>query len=350
MANLPDVSVVISTCNRCGALPRLLDQLLSRQESASIAYEVIIVDNNSTDETRRFVHERMAGDPRLKYVFEPRQGVSYGRNAGTRSARAPLIAFTDDDNLPSVGWIATAKALLDAHPEAAGAGGPVLPHWPVRVPAWIDRRHWSPLAILDYGAREFWTDAQNPRCLLTANLVMRKEVLDAFGGFSPDFLRCQDHELLVRLWRSGWKVLYSPKLVVHATVPSERLAKRYHRRWHLRHGFYVAQMQLEEIIDRDGRLMEQPRPAVRILGTPRFVYRDMLRAFGRYIKAAATANSSVAREQAHRLQYFVAYICRTAMMQRRPIPGTADTLERRSPPSLGPVSGQKGDPARRQHA
>jgi GT2 family glycosyltransferase len=326
-----------------------LDQLLSRQETAGIAYEVIIVDNNSTDDTQLLVHARMAGEPRLKYVFEPRQGVSCGRNAGIRSARAPLIAFTDDDNIPSVGWIAKAKAVLDAHPEAAGAGGLILPLWPVHVPAWIDRRHWSPLAILDYGNQEFWTDVQNPRCLLTANLVIRKAVLEALGGFSPDYARCQDHELLVRLWRHGWKLLYSPDLVVHARVPPERLTKRYHRTWHLRHGFYVAQMQLEEIIDRDGRLMQQPQPSVRILGTPRFVYRNMLRALGTCIKAAVTADSSVAREQAYRVQYFIAYICHTATIQRRRVRATADKVARPSESSLESVSGKAADSARRQY-
>lgn len=321
---------MISTFNRCDALPRLLDQLLSKQETSGLAYEVILVDNNSTDDTRLLVQAWMAGEPRLKYVFEPRQGVSCGRNAGIRSARAPLIAFTDDDNVPSVDWIATAKAILDAHPEAAGAGGPIRPLWPVHVPAWIDRRHWSPLAILDYGNLEFSTDVRNPRCLLTANLVMRKAVLETLGGFSPDYVRCQDHELLVRVWRHGLNVLYSPDLVVHARVPPERLTKRYHRTWHLRHGFYVSQMKLEEIIDRDGRLMPQPQPSVRILGTPRFVYRNMLRALGACIKAAVTGERSVAREQAYRVQYFLAYICHTAMIQRRRVRATADTLARPS--------------------
>jgi glycosyltransferase involved in cell wall biosynthesis len=340
---MPDVSVVISTFNRCGSLPHLLDQLLNSQEAVGIDYEVIIVDNNSTDDTRLIVQRRMAAEPRLNYVFEARQGVSYGRNAGIRVARAPVIAFTDDDNAPSVDWIANAKAVLDAHPEAAGAGGPVLPVWPMHVPAWIDRKHWSPLAILDFGKRPFWIDAQNPRCLLTANLVVRKTVLEAFGGFSPDYARCQDHELLVRLWRRGWKLLYSPELIVYATVPAERLTTRYHRWWHLRHGFYLAQMQFEESIDYEGHLLQAPRPAVRVLGTPRFVYKNMLYAVRQWIKSAF-ADRSVAREQAYHVLYLLAYIGHSAILQRPRVVTTAEQLAP-SEPVLESVSGQGPDSA-----
>src|SRR5437762_8162226 len=120
----------------------------------------------------------------------------------------------------------------------------------------------------------FSTNATLPRCILTANLALRRDVFDRIGGFSPDFPRCQDHELLIRLWRTGAHVLYVPDLIVRTRIPPERLTRRYHRDWHGRHGFYTAAIRLPEIIDSEGRLLDAPAEAARVLGTPGFVYRE----------------------------------------------------------------------------
>jgi len=204
MNELPGISVVISTFNRAESLALTLDSLRRQQTPPGIDFEVIVVDNNSTDDTKAVV-DRLVRDgfTRLRYEFEPRQGVSYGRNAGIRAARGAILAFTDDDNDVAPGWVAAIKEVLDAHPEVAAVGGKILPDWPAPVPAWLDESHWSPLAILDYGNESFYTSANDTRCLLTANLAFRREALGQIGDFSPDFQRCQDHELLIRLWRSG---------------------------------------------------------------------------------------------------------------------------------------------------
>jgi glycosyltransferase involved in cell wall biosynthesis len=92
-----DLSVVICTYNRSSLLVRALESL-EFQEPADLAYEVLVVDNNSSDDTRNvaqhFVEKR---PPRFRYIFEPKQGLSYARNAGIANARAEDIAFTDDD-------------------------------------------------------------------------------------------------------------------------------------------------------------------------------------------------------------------------------------------------------------
>jgi len=92
----PDVSVVLSTYNRAHVLPRALDSLLD-QDHDHARYEVIAVDNNSTDGTREHIESFSTRASNLRYVFEAKQGLSHARNAGILAARAPLIAFTDDD-------------------------------------------------------------------------------------------------------------------------------------------------------------------------------------------------------------------------------------------------------------
>src|SRR5258705_7046279 len=87
-----DVSVVICTYNRCSLLVRALESL-QHQEPADLSYEVLVVDNNSTDETRDITQRFIEKNPRkFRYIFEPKQGLSYARNAGIAKARAQNIA------------------------------------------------------------------------------------------------------------------------------------------------------------------------------------------------------------------------------------------------------------------
>ena len=101
-----DVSVVISTYNRCTVLARALQALLCQQAN-EMSYEILVIDNNSSDQTRDLVQALITKDPeKLRYIFEPQQGLSYARNTGIANARAPIIAFTDDDVCVASDWIA----------------------------------------------------------------------------------------------------------------------------------------------------------------------------------------------------------------------------------------------------
>ncbi len=268
-----DVSVVISTYNRAEVLPHALDSLLG-QDSPGVRYEIIVVDNNSTDSTRAVVESFIArGRGKVSYLFEPRQGVAYGRNTGILAAKAPIVAFTDDDVTVAPDWIKTLKQALDAHPDADCVGGPVLPRWSRSLPSWLSREHWAPLALLDYGDQPFYVTASRRLCLITANVAFRMAVLKRIGMFSPHVqavrreVATEDYELLVRLWRAGGQGLYTPALIVTSDVASERFSKRYHRRWHRRHGRFLAIMHDE--------VMEETHVG-RWLGVPAWIYREGL--------------------------------------------------------------------------
>ena len=88
----PDISIVIPTYNRCRQLEPVLEALLA-QDTGGATYEVIVVDNNSRDGTRAVVEKAMASDSfgLIRYVFEPRQGVSHARNTGVERSRAPIV-------------------------------------------------------------------------------------------------------------------------------------------------------------------------------------------------------------------------------------------------------------------
>jgi glycosyltransferase involved in cell wall biosynthesis len=271
----PSVSVVVPTRNRAEAIGGAL-QALARQQG-STPYEVIVVDNNSTDRTPDIIKAlRGSFSVPLHYVFEPRPGPSHARNAGIAAARAPLFAFADDDVEVEADWVDRIQALADQHPTIECFGGKILPVWHQAPPDWLDRRHWSPLALTDYGDTSFTVSAARPLCLISANLAVRRRAFERVGGFSPDFPRGQDHEWQLRFWQSGGVGMYHPSLVVWADVPLERLTRRYHRRWHLQHGRFSARMRLRERTDRDGGLREGTLPEFRQwAGVPRFMLRTL---------------------------------------------------------------------------
>jgi len=268
----PDVSVVVSTYNRADVLPRAIQSLLD-QDLDRTRYEIIIVDNNSTDHTRQAVESFRPGATNLRYVFEPRQGVSYGRNAGILAARAPVVAFTDDDVRVSRDWLSTILRVFAEHPDVACVGGRVLPHWEGPWPAWLTPQHWGPLALLDYGESPVYVTAQRRLCLITANAAYRREVFDRIGMFAPHVqavrreVATEDHEILIRLWRSGGQGLYWPPLTAIADIVPERMERRYHRRWHHRHGRFSAIMHDEAF--------EQTRVGT-FLGVPAHLYRGVV--------------------------------------------------------------------------
>src|SRR5262249_25649167 len=158
-SNRFDVSVVIATYNRSHLIRGAVESVL-RQQSAEAAFEVVVVDNNSTDGTKQVVQQMIREEPcSLRYLFEPRQGVSHSGNRGVAAARAPIVAFMDDDVRAGPNWVATIKTLFDQHPNISLAGGRVLPDWRGQAPRWLTRHHWMPLALLDYGDLPIQIDA-----------------------------------------------------------------------------------------------------------------------------------------------------------------------------------------------
>lgn len=248
-----DVSVCICTYNRCETLRSALESVLG-QEADGVRFEVIVVDNNSTDDTKQVVQSFVRrGHLNLQYSFEGRQGLSHARNAGTAMARSPVVAFTDDDIRVAPDWVSTIKRAFDEYPEAAWVGGRVLPCWPAPPPRWLTANDWGPLALADHGDVPFYTSSHCQTGLVGANLAVRRDVLQQFGGFAPRLQRVQDsigsmedHELQMRLWRAQRKGLYVPELVVFSDVSADRLLKKYHRRWHFGHGRFYALARLEE--------------------------------------------------------------------------------------------------------
>lgn len=271
MDTLFDVSVIICTYNRCDLLSEAVESVLS-QKNDGISYELIIVDNNSSDGTRAVVESFISrGHPNLRYLFEGRQGLSNARNAGLEHARAPIIAFTDDDVRVARDWVRVIKRTFDEHPEVDFVSGKVLPRWNAEPPAWLTPDHWSPLALQDHGDQPFYSNTARPTCLVGANLAIRRALFAVVGNFNPAFARIgasssDDHEWQLRVWNAGKQGLYAPDLLVTADVQVERVGKEYHRLWHTGHGVSCAMMRDPTLERGSAYLFGIPAPMFRQAG------------------------------------------------------------------------------------
>ena len=301
----PSLSIVLPTYNRAAELPQAVQSALD-QTVPSSTYEVIVVNNNSTDHTADVLQRLTREHPdRLRTILEKKQGVAYARQAGIDGARAPILAFFDDDVRVAREWVETILREFDRHPDIDVLGGKVLPAWEAPPPAWLTPEHWAPLALQDFGDAPMIMSRENPRGLISANLACRKHIFGRLGGFSPAFQRVkdgigslEDDEWMRRLWRSGGIALYVPGLVTYAEVPATRMTRAYHRRWHRGHGRFYARLRADE--------MERSTFGA-LLGVPGHMYRAAFREISGAITAILSGRADAAFLHETRVRFFCGF-------------------------------------------
>jgi glucosyl-dolichyl phosphate glucuronosyltransferase len=227
MSKLPFVSVVVCTRNRSRTLAESSAALLAIDYPPD-RWEVVIVDNHSTDDTLAVAHEIARGRPDLVRVFEePEIGLSATRNAGIRRARGEIIAFADDDAFPEREWLrALVEALLQEN--VLVAGGPVEPWFQGELPSWFGDRFLPYLAAWDRGTEAHpLTYNEYPR---GNNIAFRRTVFEHFGDFSlqlgragASLLSCEETELCLRVERGGGRILYAPKARIRHLTATGRI-------------------------------------------------------------------------------------------------------------------------------
>lgn len=198
----PQVSIVVATYQRRRLVRRLVEAALAQE---GVDHEVVVVDNGSTDgtadELARLVAADTTGRLRVERI-EVNHGPGRARNLGWRSARAPLVAFTDDDCVPTAGW---AAALVAAAEDADVVQGRTLP-----LPDAPARSYWARSQSI-----EGWTDRYE-----TCNLLVRTADVAAVGGFDERFAVAmgEDTDLGLRLVDHGVRTTYAPAALVHHEV------------------------------------------------------------------------------------------------------------------------------------
>jgi len=280
-------SVVIPTFNRAVLLGETLDSLARLQPRSVQAWEVLVVDNNSTDETAAVVRGRQPDFPvPLRYEFEPAQGRSNALNRG--------IAATSG---------------------ADYTGGPVHPIWEAPRPQWLSATRadlWGAIAILDYGDEPFEFEERR-RVPLGANMAVRRTLVDRIGGFSPrlgrtagtQILGQEVPEFLARARAVNSRGQYRPAMLVRHHVPARRLTKTYFRRWWYGKGRSRAALErLQPITELGVNLDRVPH----VLRTPRFMWRSAAEALGGWAVAALRFDHEEQFKHEAMLCYFAGYV------------------------------------------
>lgn len=220
------LSIVVCTYNRAALLDGCLQSLIS-QTCAPDVYEVIVVDNNSNDNTHEVV-EAFRRQANLSYFVETRQGLSLARNLGLGQSKGDFVAYLDDDVLVPQDWVENAIGLIRAHqPKLDGLGGPLFPFYTTPKPGWYEDEY-----SIQMGARQETYFLNPGKSFIGANMVWQKGLLLEIGGFKPEFgyvggtqTLGEETDAFHRAWltKPDARFLFSPALWVKHWVPPEKM-------------------------------------------------------------------------------------------------------------------------------
>lgn len=227
----PRVSVVICTHNRASLLPMALQSLVDQRMPAE-QFEVIFVDNRSTDDTRA-VAERYAGALNLRYFYEEQLGLAFARNTGWRNAKAAVIAYLDDDAAACPGWLETIVTTFERGDGTLGCvGGKVEPLWEAARPAWLSDNLAVMVSAIDWSDTPHTLTDLNKEWLVGANFAFRAAALSDIGGFvegldrvGVQLLSGGDVYIQQQLVRAGYQCYYDPAMQVRHFTPRSRLTQ-----------------------------------------------------------------------------------------------------------------------------
>jgi glycosyltransferase involved in cell wall biosynthesis len=243
MEEIMKITVILCTYNRCQDLVNALSSVAASRLPESVEWEVLVVDNNSSDQTREAVEGFLRRYPgRFRYLFEPQQGKSHALNAGIRETQSEILAFTDDDAIVDPDWLWNLTSALHGR-EWSGVGGRIIPVWAKPLPSWLstaDPDTMGPFVAFDPGT------GAGPlrRPPYGANMAFRREAFEKYGGFRVDLSRScsnlqgrEDIEFANRLLAGGERLWYEPRAVVRHPAPEYRMEKRYVLNWWFRYGY-----------------------------------------------------------------------------------------------------------------
>jgi glycosyltransferase involved in cell wall biosynthesis len=339
-------SVIIPTYNRADELRRTIRSMAGL--SVAAPWELIVVDNKSTDDTRAVVEQETAAFPAsLRYVHEPEQGRYAAMNTGIRSARGSIIVSTDDDARFEPDWLQQADAGL-ARLNCDYVGGKVLPLWGGERPAWLPNRggwHWAVLALQDHGPKPLEFGVNRIPWPLGINIATRREAFERAGLFDNQLgrkagtLRNQaQREWHLRAKAAGLRGFYVPEMVVHHVVEPERLRKAYFRRWYYWHGISRAILFRKLGVD-----MESPDESQldfskvpQIGGVPRYMYRAVGRHLLGRLRAAGGGDPVEAFEHELWLCFFAGVVKQRWADRREAIPPAQNPHVTSAPTEMRP--------------
>lgn len=286
-----DVSIIICSYNRAESLKDTLKSINELDISDEITVELLVVDNNSSDDTKKTVLNFIkSSDIPAQYLFETQQGLSHARNLGIKHANGQIILFTDDDVLPEKNWLIEMKTAMDEY-DCMASGGYISPIWESSKPEWLTERFYGYLAVKTdtSGPKEI---AKGDELPFGANMGFRREAFAKYGYFDitrgrkgTNLASGEDGEFFQRMINAGERIYYFPDSRVQHKVESFRLKKNYFRRWR-----YQSSKNIAQSVGVKGERL--------LMGIPLYIYRQFFTSVNRAIlsKLLDKADESFHRE------------------------------------------------------
>lgn len=231
------LTVIICTYNRAKYIGNLLESLAANDLKIS-EYEIVLVDNNCTDNTREICEAfaKAHKDVNFRYVVEPEQGLSAARNKGIKEARGEIIVYVDDDALVDPHYLRTYAEWFAAHPETQACGGPIVPLYETVEPSWMTPYTKALLtAWMNYGDKvRKYPKGRYPG---GGNAAYRKSVFDKVGLYNTalgrkggNLMGSEEKDIFDKMHALGLQVLYLPTPVLHHIIPQIKLEPDYFNR------------------------------------------------------------------------------------------------------------------------
>lgn len=316
-----DFTVIVCTYNRAHNLPRCLGALARMRDVERIAWEVLVVDNNSSDDTPATVRQLSAQlqTIEIRYTREAQQGLNYARNRGIRESRGRFFAYVDDDIQVSPEWLAALYDNFTAN-DADAVGGRIHLDPALRLPNWIqDDETKGFLGFQDYGDEPFRMDGKH-RYPYGGNMAFDRRVVDRIGYFNPllgrkgagrkrsELFKGAETDYFQRLAASGdVRIFYEPRAIVYHQVQPFQLTKRYFRTIHSNAGYQRA-------------FYDDTEFPHTLLGVPRYYYPMLLTTIAAYLRKLLLHGPDAAFRQqmtvVHMLGTMLGYHRRHARMQQ----------------------------------
>ena len=238
-ASVVRISAIVCTHDRAAGLRCTLGSL-AKQSLPSGCYEIVVVDNASSDETRSVVCEEFAHLPNLHYVNEPQLGLSAARNTGGRKATGAYVAYIDDDAIGPPEWLERIlTAFEEVHPTPGTVGGRIEPIWEVPRPIWLPDYCLPFLTVLDLSPRPMVLP--EGQFLVGTNMAFPRDLLESGASFPTElgpvgtrFGSGEETMLQRHIRAAGYTLYYDPSICVHHVVPESRLT----RSWLLRRMYW----------------------------------------------------------------------------------------------------------------
>jgi glycosyltransferase involved in cell wall biosynthesis len=230
MSEVPFVSIIIPTYNRSAMLRQTVDTFLAQTYPAD-RWELLLVDNNSTDDTASVIARLAEADPRIRALSEKRRGAHFARNSGAVAAKGSVLYFTDDDMLADPELIERIVEPFATDPSVASITGKVLPRWDTEPPVWVlEHCRNALLSLNDLG--EATIISNDDPGVFSCHQSVRRDVFIEAGGFNPDtnageFTGDNETGLNIKIRKLGHRFAYVGGAVTHHMIPAQRMTQAY---------------------------------------------------------------------------------------------------------------------------